>query len=92
MDPVIIDFGYCETIKAIENQKLTYNVGSPAYMSPEAYNSNIYSEKSDIWALGVILHEMLTGTIPKMWTRDVNRYFKELAMKNVAQIVPVFNS
>jgi serine/threonine protein kinase len=30
-------------------------------MSPEAYQSNLYSEKSDIWALGVIFYEMLTG-------------------------------
>jgi serine/threonine protein kinase len=30
-------------------------------MSPEAFRENIYSEKSDIWALGVILYEMLQG-------------------------------
>jgi serine/threonine protein kinase len=38
-----------------------YNVGSPKYMAPEAYEDNIYSEKSDIWALGVILYEMSVG-------------------------------
>ena len=63
MDPVIIDFGYCERVST-EKKRLPYNVGSPAYMSPEAYNDSVYSEKSDIWALGVIFHEMLTGTIP----------------------------
>ena len=63
--PKIIDFGYCEINKPpISNSKLKmfYNVGSPTYMSPEAYMDNLYSEKSDIWALGVILYEMLTGT------------------------------
>lgn len=40
---------------------IQYNVGSPSYMSPEAYGKSRYSEKSDIWALGVIFHEMLTG-------------------------------
>lgn len=30
-------------------------------MAPEAYQDNFYSEKSDIWALGVILYEMLVG-------------------------------
>lgn len=30
-------------------------------MAPEAYKHNIYSEKSDIWALGVILYQMLIG-------------------------------
>ena len=46
--------------------KLTekYNVGSPVYMPPEALNSNKYSHKSDIWAIGVIFYEMLTGATP----------------------------
>ena len=39
-----------------------YNVGSPRYMSPQAYQENIYSEKSDIWSLGITFYEMLTGT------------------------------
>jgi serine/threonine protein kinase len=38
-----------------------YNVGSPKYMAPEAYRQNKYSQKSDIWALGVILYEMVVG-------------------------------
>ena len=61
-------------------------------MSPEAYNDSRYSEKSDIWALGIILHEMVTGTIPKMWTMDVNKYFKELALEKTAVIVPAYQS
>ena len=40
--PVIIDFGYCQIIVA--NTNLTvFNVGSPSYMSPEAYNKTIFS-------------------------------------------------
>lgn len=42
----------------------SYNVGSPIYMPPEALNENKYSFKSDIWALGVIYYEMLTGKTP----------------------------
>ena len=41
-----------------------YNVGSPVYMPPEALNQNRYSHKSDIWAIGVIFYEMLTGNTP----------------------------
>ena len=46
-------------------------------MSPEAYYKTTYSEKSDIWALGIILYEMLTGfTIDR--GQPINRYFTEL--------------
>lgn len=51
--PKIGDFGYCE-IAGSTKPKMFYNVGSPAYMSPEAYIKNFYSEKSDVWALGMI--------------------------------------
>ena len=66
---------------------LSYNVGSPAYMSPEAYNDSFYSEKSDVWALGVVLHEMLTGTIPVMRTTNVDHYFQNLKHMKTAEIL-----
>lgn len=61
-------------------------------MAPEAYNESRYSQKTDIWALGIILHEMVTGTIPKMWTSDVNQYFRELANQNTASVVSASHS
>lgn len=57
----IIDFGYCEMEEVPNRPQMYYNVGSPRYMAPEAYQDNHYSEKSDIWALGVILYELLVG-------------------------------
>lgn len=60
-----------------EKPKVFYNVGSPSYMSPEAYYKTSYSEKSDIWALGIMLYEMLEGhTIDH--GQDINKYFKNL--------------
>lgn len=59
-DPVIIDFGYCEMMMA-KRPLIQYNVGSPSYMAPEVYYRSRYSEKGDVWSLGVILYEMLTG-------------------------------
>ena len=61
-DPVIIDFGYCENTQAKKPAR-KYNVGSPAYMSPEAYLKSYYTAKSDVWSLGVIYHEMLTSKV-----------------------------
>lgn len=58
----IIDFGYCKMEKVQKKPNMFYNVGSPRYMSPEAYKENIYSEKSDIWSIGIIFYEMVTGS------------------------------
>lgn len=59
----IADFGFCEFVGEKKPQ-VAYNVGSPAYMSPESYRENQYSSKSDIWAIGIILYEMLVGETP----------------------------
>ena len=35
-------------------------VGTPLYLSPEIWTSRQYSKAADVWAIGVILHEILT--------------------------------
>jgi len=69
--PKVIDFGIAKAI----NQKLTektlftryaYIIGTPAYMSPEqAELSDLdIDTRTDIYSLGVLLYELLTGTPP----------------------------
>ncbi|CAD8185452.1 unnamed protein product [Paramecium octaurelia] len=43
-----------------QNGMKTMMVGTPYYMPPEQINKQIYDEKADIWALGMILFEMLS--------------------------------
>ncbi len=60
----IIDFGLA---KLTGRSKLTVpgiTAGTVAYMSPEQALGNEIDQRTDVWALGVILFEMLTGRLP----------------------------
>ncbi|KAM3128329.1 hypothetical protein pb186bvf_019572 [Paramecium bursaria] len=63
--PKLADFGFaiCKNISFAE--ELTYyNVGTPIYMPPETLMQNKYSMKSDIWATGIVLYELLFNSYP----------------------------
>lgn len=40
------------------------SIGSPLYMAPEGYIDNVYGPKTDVWSLGILLVELLTGKTP----------------------------
>lgn len=65
--PVVIDFGLVKSLADRADDGLTRSnvlVGTPAYVSPEAVVGDRPDHRSDLYALGVLLYEMISGEKP----------------------------
>ena len=61
----IVDFGVAEHKHKRQRSDDSYvTVGTPTYMSPEQAKGEVLSGQSDIYSLGVILYQLLTGNVP----------------------------
>ena len=61
-DVKITDFGAAYLRK--NEAETIVNMGSPAYMSPEQINGHPFTHQSDMFSLGTVLYELLTGQRP----------------------------
>jgi serine/threonine protein kinase len=57
-------------------------IGTPAYMAPETARTGVADARSDVYSVGVIFYEMLTGTVPFDGTTAV-----EIMIKHVSEPV-----
>jgi TolB-like protein len=61
---VLLDFGLAKLSGATQLTRTGTTVGTPAYLSPEQSRGRETDARTDIWALGVVMYEMLGGRLP----------------------------
>ena len=60
----ILDFGLAKLAGQVQITKEVSTLGTIAYMSPEQCSGAEVDHRTDIWSLGVLFYEMLTGRLP----------------------------
>ena len=66
-EPMLSDFGVAKVLEGNETLDLSLTsigVGTPEYMAPEQAVGIEFDQRADIYALGIVLFEMLTGRVP----------------------------
>jgi hypothetical protein len=79
-DAKVTDFGIAQAASATTTSRSNLILGTAGYMSPEQAKGGRVGPASDLYSLGVVLYEMLTGELPYEAEDPV-----ALAMKHVAE-------
>jgi serine/threonine-protein kinase len=90
----VLDFGIAKAVASPETDQtggivatltaVGQPIGTPAYMAPEQLGGGAVSERTDVYALGVIAYELLTGELP--YGRGS---FIDIALRQVSPPPPV---
>jgi eukaryotic-like serine/threonine-protein kinase len=83
----VADFGLARAAAGISYTKTGLLIGTAAYLAPEQVASNSSDQRSDVYAVGVMLFEMLTGVQPHTGESPL-----AVAYKHVNSVVPAPSS
>ncbi len=91
----VVDFGVAKLVSAAdeESQRLTQTgeiCGSPVYMSPEQCLGQLLDARSDIYSMGIMIYEALTGQLPLLGPNVVDTMSKHISEipKSFADVRP----
>lgn len=86
----IIDFGIAVDNDSEDLTKTGMLIGSPQYVSPELINKEEPTKQSDIYALGILLYEMLAGDVPFSGNKshEILRKHREKNVPKISQEFP----
>lgn len=80
---VLTDFGIAKKLENTTTAASKIISGTPYYMSPEQFQAKPLDGRSDIYSLGIVFYEMLTGTVPFKGKEAVH-----VALKHISGEVP----
>ncbi len=81
---ILMDFGIARGDDSARGLTLTGKaIGTPYYMSPEQTKGIKVDSRSDIYSLGVVLYQALTGTVPYDGTS-----FVDIGIKHISEAIP----
>ncbi len=63
-EPILTDFGLARLLESPATTLTAVQLGTPLYIAPEQVTGYAGTERSDIYSLGIILYEMVTGILP----------------------------
>ncbi|MCA9515130.1 MAG: protein kinase, partial [Myxococcales bacterium] len=89
----VLDFGVAKFLDPDGKSSLTQTgtvFGTPRYMSPEQANSEPVDARSDLYSLGIIMYEMLTGKVPFNDENALDLLYKQVHSKPkaVCEVAP----
>jgi serine/threonine-protein kinase len=83
----VADFGLARAVAAADHSRAGQIIGTAAYLAPEQVSNSTSDERTDVYAAGVMLFELLTGSQPHTGETPL-----AVAYKHVNEIVPAPSS